>query len=142
MNSTPRQPADSEDPGPPEIHEKLLVHAFSPENMGMLANADGQGKAVGSCGDSMEVGLRIENDRIVQIRQMPHGCLFTAACASVMSHLALGRRLQQAAEMKPEQIMEELGGLPEDHHHCARLAVNALGEAISDHYQRRRNEEG
>jgi nitrogen fixation NifU-like protein len=34
-------------------------------------------------------------------------------------------------------VENELGGLPEDHKHCARLAVNTLGEAIADHYRRK-----
>jgi len=32
-----------------------------------------------------------------------------------------------------------LGGLPEDHMHCARLAVNTLGEAIADYYRNAAN---
>jgi nitrogen fixation NifU-like protein len=43
-----------------------------------------------------------------------------------------------ALRLQPENVSDELGGLPEDHLHCARLAVNTLGEAIEAHYRRAR----
>jgi NifU-like protein involved in Fe-S cluster formation len=54
-----------------------------------------------------------------------------------MCSLADGLDLDQALEIQPEDVETELGGLPEDHLHCARLAVNTLGEAIADYYKRR-----
>jgi nitrogen fixation NifU-like protein len=59
------------------------------------------------------------------------------ACASAMSELARNCKLEQALEISPQDVEAELGGLPEDHLHCARLAVNTLGEAIADCYRRR-----
>jgi hypothetical protein len=41
---------------------------------------------------------------------------------------------QQALELEPHEVAAALGGLPEDHLHCARLAINTLGEAIADYY--------
>ena len=53
-----------------------------------------------------------------------------------MSELASGRSLEDALNLEPDQIAAALGGLPEDHMHCARLAVNTLGEAIADCYKK------
>ena len=52
-----------------------------------------------------------------------------------MTHLVKGRTLEKALTLTPEAVAEELGGLPEDHTHCAALAVNTLGEAIDAFYQ-------
>ena len=91
---------------------------------------------MGKCGDAIEVSLKIESGAIADIKVCPRGCIYTVVCASVMSELAKGRDLDNALELEPDDVAEALGGLPEDHLHCARLAVNTLGEAIADYYRR------
>jgi NifU-like protein involved in Fe-S cluster formation len=51
-----------------------------------------------------------------------------------MSLLAKGRTIDDALQLQPEDVVKELEGLPDDHMHCARLAINTLGEAIADYY--------
>jgi nitrogen fixation protein NifU and related proteins len=121
---------------PGEVGEQFLRVARYPKNIGSLDNPSGQGAALGKCGDSIEVSLKIESGAIADIKVLPHGCLYTLVCASAMSELAQGRDLDQALELEPHHVAEALGGLPEDHLHCARLAVNTLGEAIADYYRR------
>ena len=116
---------------------KFLDHANSPRNLGTIAGASGAATGVGVCGDSVEVSLLVEDQRIADIKYLPCGCVHTLVCASVMSELVKGRTLDQALELSPEEVEVELGGLPESHRHCARLAVNTLGEAIADYYQKR-----
>jgi nitrogen fixation NifU-like protein len=53
-----------------------------------------------------------------------------------MSEMAKGKSLEDALRLQPQDIDTLLGGLPSDHLHCARLAVNSLGEAIDDYYRR------
>ena len=94
---------------------------------------------VGSCGDKLRVDLRIAADMLKEVKCSPQGCLFTTACASAMSVLATGCTIEQALNLQPEDVVNELEGLPEDHLHCARLAVNTLGEAIAEYYRRHLN---
>lgn len=122
-------------PMPGQVSEEFFEHARKPRNLGQLVNPDGQGTAVGQCGDSMDVALRIDQGIITDIKVAPHGCIYTLVCASAMSELAKGRDLDKALELDPQEVMVALGGLPEDHMHCARLAVNSLDEAISDYYR-------
>ena len=91
---------------------------------------------IGSCGDKVTVAIQVDQDCIKEIYQKPEGCLYTTACASAVSVLAKGRTLEDALEIQPGAVEAELGGLPEDHRHCARLAVNTLGEAIADYYNK------
>jgi nitrogen fixation protein NifU and related proteins len=121
---------------PGEVGEQFLCLARFPKNIGWLDNPSGKGAAVGKCGDSIEVSLRIDRGTIADIKVLPHGCLYTLVCASAMSELAKGRDLDHALELEPHDVADALGGLPEDHLHCARLAVNTLGEAIADYYRR------
>lgn len=123
-------------PVPGEVGEQFLCLAQFPKNIGILDNPSGIGAAVGQCGDSIEVSLRIEKESIADIKVRPQGCVYTLVCASAMSELAKGRHLDQALELEPHEVANALGGLPDDHLHCARLAVNTLGEAIADYYTR------
>lgn len=107
-------------------------------NLGTIADPDGRAVGVGQCGDAIEVSLKAEGERIHTIRYVPRGCAFTLACASAMSVLAADKTFDQALELLPQDVAQLLGGLPEDHQHCARLAINTLGEAIADCYRRRR----
>ena len=119
---------------PDQVGEGFLRHAREPRNLGEMDHPDGQAVAVGVCGDSIQVGLRVRDEVITEVRVKPLGCLYTTVCASAVGELALGMRLEQALELTPGDLEQTLGGLPEDHRHCARLAVNTLGEAIADCY--------
>jgi nitrogen fixation NifU-like protein len=121
---------------PHTFHPKFLQHLREPHNIGILPTADGRATGVGSCGDSVQVFLQVEDNTITDIRCDYNGCQYTLACASAMSKLARGRTIAEALELEPSDVVSELGSLPEDHLHCARLAVNTLGEAIDDFYLR------
>jgi nitrogen fixation protein NifU and related proteins len=127
---------DGEFPEAGEVGEEFLRLARFPKNIGALANPSATSTAVGKCGDSIEVSLRIERESIAEIKVQPRGCVYTLVCASAMSELAKGRNLDQALNLEPQDVATALGGLPEDHLHCARLAVNTLGEAIAEYYRK------
>ena len=122
---------------PDAMDARFWNHARFPQNTQALSSVDAEATAAGSCGDAITIRLQIENSRIVGIQQVPDGCVYTVACASAASALARNLSLENALELQPDQVAAELGGLPEDHLHCARLAVNTLGEAIANHYERR-----
>jgi nitrogen fixation NifU-like protein len=126
-----------DNPLPGQVDQKFLTHAQFPRNLGVLSDATGQATEVGQCGDSVDVFIKVEGDTITKMKASPHGCLYTVVCASALGDLVQGRSLEQALQLEPEDVENELGGLPEDHKHCARLAVNTLGEAIADHYRRK-----
>lgn len=118
------------------VDPRLLDHASNPRNLGDMNQPSGMATGVGVCGDSLEVAIRVSGERIGEIKVRPKGCVYTIACASAMSELACGRSLEKVLALEPEDVDRKLGGLPEDHLHCARLAVNALGEAVEDYYRR------
>ncbi|HHB75507.1 MAG TPA: iron-sulfur cluster assembly scaffold protein [Desulfobulbus sp.] len=115
-----------------QLGRTFLFHANTPLNLGSLENPDGSARLVGHCGDAITIDLKVCGDVIDEICVLPEGCVFTRVCASVVSQLAEKKTLEQALEIEPEQVRDILGDLPEDHLHCARLAVNTLGEAIAE----------
>ena len=111
----------------------FAAHALTPCNLGILPSPQGYARQVGSCGDSLELYLRIEQGRIEDARFMPDGCMHTQACGSVLTELIKGADLSQAVQVDAQRIEQELGGLPREHRHCAVLAESALRTALR-HY--------
>lgn len=121
---------------PESMDARFWGHARFPQNTQALKTVDAEATAVGSCGDAIRIRLQIENGSIAEIQHIPDGCVYTVACASAASALVRGVALEKALELQPEQVAAELGGLPEDHLHCARLAANTVGEAVANYYER------
>lgn len=117
------------------LSDQFLQHARHPQNMKTVANPHGLAMGKGSCGDAVEISLALEGETIVDIGHQPYGCAYTVACASAVTVLAKGKTVEEALALQPEDVEQMLGGLPEDHFHCARLAVNTLGEAIAEAYR-------
>ncbi len=115
-----------------QLGQAFLSHANQPRNLGTITEPDGSSRLTGKCGDSMRIDLKVHDGVIDKIRVVPEGCVFTKACASVVSELAKQKTLEQALKIEPEDIKNVFGSLPDDHMHCARLAVNTLGEAIAE----------
>jgi nitrogen fixation NifU-like protein len=118
------------------LSPRFLRHANFPLGNQPLTHADGTASGVGSCGDRITVQIRVEDDCLREIRALPAGCVYTVACASALCGLAMERPLNEALELQPESVAAALGGLPPDHLHCARLAVNTMGEAIDAYLQK------
>lgn len=121
---------------PHVVSRRFAAHANQPRHLGTIPNADGKAVGVGVCGDAIEVSMAIEGRRILDIRHAPRGCTYTVACGSAMSQLVCGKTIDDALKLTSENVAAELDGLPDDHMHCASLAVNTLGEAIDDYYQK------
>lgn len=129
---------------PPQTCEQQTTHAGNPfsdivirliqnkDNMGVLEHPDAQGYFLGSCGDRMQIHLQITRGRILGARFMADGCGATLACGSMITKMACSKTIKDAEKITPQELISALDGLPEDHLHCAELAVMTLREAVID----------
>ncbi|MBC7346509.1 MAG: iron-sulfur cluster assembly scaffold protein [Clostridia bacterium] len=113
--------------------EKVIDHAMNPRNVGSLPEADGYASVTGPCGDTMQIWLRLEGERIREATFWTDGCGTTIAAGSMVTELATGKTLAEALRIGQEEVLEALGGLPDESKHCALLAANTLKEAIRDY---------
>jgi nitrogen fixation NifU-like protein len=113
----------------------VVDHAASPRNIGMIQDADGFARIDGTCGDAMEVWLKISHDTINDIKFMTDGCGTSIASGSMMTELAKGKTTSEALKISQQEILDALGGLPEENRHCAILAANTLKAAIRDYIE-------
>lgn len=90
----------------------------------------------GPCGDSMEFYLVIDNGKITEIKYYTDGCGATRACAQMTAYLANDRTVNEALCVSAGEIINRLEVLPDDHLHCAILAVSTLYRAIADYLLR------
>ncbi|UCH58211.1 MAG: Fe-S cluster assembly scaffold protein NifU [Candidatus Bathyarchaeota archaeon] len=120
--------------------EKVLDHFRNPRNVGEIEDADGVG-TVGNpvCGDMMSIYIKVEDDRIADVKFKTFGCGAAIATTSMTTELAKGKTLDEAMKITRGDVAEELGGLPPVKMHCSNLAADALHEAIKD-YRRKKGE--
>jgi nitrogen fixation NifU-like protein len=119
--------------------ERVIQGWLNPRYMGELENPEGYGKLKGSCGDTIQILLRIRNGLIADARFLTDGCGTTVAASNMACELAIGKRPKEVLGISKEMILEELGGLPEESVHCALLASDTLKRAIVD-YIKTKNE--
>jgi len=95
---------------------------------------DGKGE-VGNirCGDQMLMLLKIKDDVITEVRWKTFGCASAIASTSMLSETIRGMNIADAYNIKPEDLVEKLGGLPENKIHCSVLGDKALRSAIDDY---------
>ncbi|NOR15546.1 MAG: iron-sulfur cluster assembly scaffold protein [Candidatus Aminicenantes bacterium] len=116
-----------------EYSEAVIERWMNPRNLGKLDNPDGYSKVVGSCGDTIEIFIRMDQDTIAECSFVTDGCGATLACASMATDLAKGRSFREAlATVRTDVILQKLGGLPEGNVHCAQLASQSLRHALAD----------
>jgi len=120
--------------------EKVLDHFRNPRNVGEIEDADGVG-TVGNpvCGDMMSIYIKVEDEKIADVKFKTFGCGAAIATTSMTTELAKGMTLDEAMKITREQVADELGGLPPVKMHCSNLAADALHEAIKD-YRKKKGE--
>lgn len=116
----------------------VLDHFKSPRNVGEIIDADGLGE-VGNpvCGDMMSVYIKVEGDRIADIKFKTFGCGAAIAVSSMITELAKGKTLEEAMKIKNSDVAEALGGLPPNKLHCSNLGADALHSAIKNYLDRK-----
>jgi nitrogen fixation NifU-like protein len=106
---------------------QVLDHFQNPRNAGELPNPDVRVRLENpACGDILELTARVEDSVVKEMRFRAKGCVPAMACGSLLTEMVAGKTLREAAVMNREQLVREIGGLPEASGHAGDLAVAAL----------------
>lgn len=119
-----------------EYSEKVIEFFLNPRNLEKIESPEGHGKVRGSCGDTMEIFLKIKDDKIADAKFITDGCGPSIVCGCTVTELVKGQYTREAVKIKAEKILDELGGLPEADQHCAQLAADTLHDAIFNYLKR------
>ncbi len=121
-------------------NDMVIDHFTRPRNMGEMENPDGIGEAQNPvCGDTMRLYLKVEADRIVDVKFLTFGCGAAIASSSLATEMIKGKTLEEVLQIKDEDIVNALGGLPPSKIHCSVLAELAIRSAVED-YKRKTNQ--
>ena len=120
-------------------NEKVMDVFKNPKNVGEIENPSGTG-LVGnaSCGDIMQITLKIENDVIVDAKFKTFGCAAAIATSSTATEMIKGMTVEEALKVTHRRVVEVLGGLPSQKLHCSVLAEEAIKKAIKLYVERNR----
>ncbi len=120
-------------------NEKVMDVFKNPKNVGEIENPDGIG-TVGNetCGDIMQISLRIKDDVIEDAKFKTFGCAAAIATSSTATEMIKGMTIDDALKVTNKSVIEKLGGLPPQKIHCSVLAEEAIKKAIDD-YRSKKN---
>ena len=128
LMNTPKKPFDFWQ----DHSDNYLKMAFNHERHERVENPDAHGKKTGECGDTIEFFLTLTQDHLDHISLDVKGCKNSNATANTVAELSEGKTLEAAWDIHPETVVDYLQTLPEDHFHCAELAVGAFYLALAD----------
>lgn len=130
--------------------EKVKEHFFNPKNLirtqEEVQKYESEAHGVGiegsaACGDMMKMWIKVDptEERISECKWQTFGCASAIASTSIFSEMITengGMTLEKALEIKPQDIVARLDGLPTNKYHCSVLADKALRAAVNDYYQK------
>lgn len=119
-------------------NQKVMDVFKNPLHMGEVENYNAIG-TVGNetCGDIMQITMRIEDGIIKDAKFKTFGCAAAVASSSTATGMIIGKTIDEALKLTNKQVIEELEGLPPQKIHCSVLAEDAIRLAI-DNYQKER----
>ena len=120
--------------------DEVIDHFSNPRNAGEMEDANGIGDAGDpSCGDTMRLYIKVEENVITGVSFKICGCVAALASASVTTVLVKGKTIDEALMITNKDISEALGGLPEQKLHCSVLGEEAIRNAVSDYRSKMRD---
>ena len=122
------------------VYSDMVVElGMNPKNLGEVDDANGFARITGPCGDTMSIWLKIQGNRIIDAGFTTDGCTTSLASASMATVIAKDSGIEEARKISQQDILDALGGLPDESRHCALLAANTLKAAIQDYVNQTEN---
>ena len=113
--------------------EKVRDHYANPRNVGSVDEPSGRAVVRSPVdSDTVLITLRIEDGIIRDAKFKCMGCAVAIACSSKATEMVLGQPVEQASQLKEQDVADALGGIPEYKMRCSNLAPEDIRKAIED----------
>jgi nitrogen fixation NifU-like protein len=113
--------------------EKTYLRSLEPLYMGHMKDPDGHARVTGGCGETIEMFLKFNDDRVADASFQTDGCGSSKASGSFAAEMSLGKTPDELLEIRGEDILKRMGRIPDVDQHCAFLAADSLYEALNDY---------
>ena len=96
--------------GDPIYTEMIIEYSRNPSNFGKLVDAHiHQHDSNPLCGDSIDLYLNIEGNKISDVKFDGKGCAICMACTSVLTEMIQGKTLDEVKNFQKDELLSELG---------------------------------
>jgi nitrogen fixation NifU-like protein len=117
--------------------EIILDHYRNPRNKGKLLNADVSiHDSNPLCGDEIDIHLKIEEEKVKDIKFEGRGCAISQASASMLTEMIMDKPLATVKDLTKEDILENIGlmNLGPARIKCALLSLKVLKLGMVRYY--------
>jgi nitrogen fixation protein NifU and related proteins len=119
--------------------EQVRAHYANPRNAGSVEEPSGKAIVRSPIdSDTVLITLRIDSGVIQDVKFKCMGCAVAIACSSMATEMVMGQTVEQAYQIREQDVADALGGIPEYKMRCSNLAPEAIRKAIEDWRERRK----
>ena len=114
-------------------HEMIIDYSRNPINYGKIEDHDvTYHDSNPLCGDSIDIDMKIDEDKVTDIKFHGKGCAICMACSSVLTEMVKGKELSEVKSIDKDDILGELGleNLQAVRIKCALLSLKVLKYAL------------
>ena len=114
-------------------HEMIVDYSRNPINYGEIENHDVTFHDSNPlCGDSIDIDIKIDEDKVTDIKFHGKGCAICMACSSVLTEITKGKTIDEARAIEKNDVLGELGleHLQAVRIKCALLSLKVLKSAL------------
>ena len=114
-------------------HEMIVDYSRNPLNYGEIKNHDVTFHDSNPlCGDSIDIDMKIDNNKVTDIKFHGKGCAICMACTSVLTEITKGKSLDDVRKIEKNDVLSELGleHLQAVRIKCALLSLKVLKSAL------------
>jgi nitrogen fixation protein NifU and related proteins len=113
--------------------EYILEHHRNPRNYGTLDQPDAHAEDANPlCGDTLAIDLKIEGERVAEVRFLGRGCAISQASASMLSEMIEGHTIAEVIKLGKEDVLDALGiSISPARMKCAFLSLRVLHRSLA-----------
>ena len=114
-------------------HEMIIDYSRNPVNYGEIENPDVTFHDSNPlCGDSIDIDMKIDDNKVSDIKFHGKGCAICMACSSVLTEIAKGKDIDEVKNISKNDVLGELGleNLQAVRIKCALLSLKVLKFAL------------
>jgi nitrogen fixation NifU-like protein len=114
-------------------HEMIIDYSRNPINYGKIEDHDVTFHDSNPlCGDSIDIDMKIDGEKVTDIKFHGKGCAICMACSSVLTEIAKGKNIDDVRNISKTDVLGELGleNLQAVRIKCALLSLKVLKSAL------------